>query len=121
MKSNPSTGIFVEVLLDAGAVKFTAELEVVASDFPGKTVDQLIVGIDAASRIARSRAGLREETRAAAGRRRQKNDRQARGVARRRPDGNIAESDGIGIKILVLWKKSFGKAVPAVTQLVQFC
>ena len=106
------------MLLDAGAVKFTAELEVVAPDFPGKTVDQLIVGVHAASRVARCCAGLREESRAAAWSRSKKNDRQARGVARWRSSGNIAKSDGIGIKILVLREKSFRKAVPAVSQLV---
>src|SRR5229473_3224047 len=101
------------MLLDAGAMELAAEFKIVAFDFPGKTVNQLIVGIHAAPRVTRSSAGLGEKATGSRRCRRKENNRQARRVARCCSGRDITQADRAGIKILVLREESFGEAVPA--------
>ena len=108
------------LLLDAGAVKFAAELDVVLVHLPGEAVDQLIIGVDALAGITGSRAQLREETGPARCVRGQDDNGQAGRVAGTKCRRNVAEADAARIEVLVLREKTLSKTVPSVTQLVHF-
>src|SRR6266849_821793 len=60
-KPQSSTEVLVEVLLNACAAEFKAELQVMFVDFPGEAVNELIVGVHAVPRIGGIRSGLGEK------------------------------------------------------------
>src|ERR1700730_898633 len=81
-ESDPPTGVLFEDLLNACTPEFTTELHVVFIDLPGEAVNELIIGVHAVPRVARSSAELGKETSGSRRRRGGKNDGQAGRVAR---------------------------------------
>ena len=107
-KLKSSAEIFVEAMLDAGPAKLKAELYVVLVEFPGKIVEQLVVGIHSGTRIARGGAQLCYPA--------DQDNRQAL----IRDSRTCIQANRAGMKGLILREKSFGKPVPAIAQLIHF-
>src|SRR5262249_11372385 len=81
VETNPPPRILIKFLVNAGAMEFAAELNVVLVNLPGKTVDNLTIRVDTLPRVARCRSQLREEAHASSRVRRKNDDRQAGRIA----------------------------------------
>src|ERR1700724_3459542 len=81
-ESDRPTGVLLEDLLNTCTSEFTTELHVVFIDLPGEAVNELIIGVHAMPRAARSSAELGKETSGSSRGRRGKNDGQAGRVGR---------------------------------------